>query len=90
MQYLRMCQQLQHEMCVCVCTVVCIIISKTQHVQYKPGFLSGGGKGEHMPPLGSVLPPLGTGRFVNDNSGLIYMYVWLVLWMTQAYVYINE
>ena len=28
-----------------------------------PGFLSGGGGGEHLPPLGSLSPPLGTGRF---------------------------
>ena len=27
------------------------------------GFLSGGGGGEHLPPLGSLSPPLGTGRF---------------------------
>ena len=29
------------------------------------GFLSGGGGGEHLPPLGSLSPPLGTGRFVS-------------------------
>ena len=38
------------------------------------GFLSGGPGGGHSSPLGSLSSPLGTGRFVNDNSSLMYGY----------------
>ena len=35
------------------------------------GFFQGGAGGAFAP-LGSLSPPLGTGRFVNDNSSLMY------------------
>ena len=42
-----------------------------ENIEYQ-GFFQGGGGGGHLPPLGSLSPPLGTGRFVNDNSSLMY------------------
>ena len=39
------------------------IITRLVLIYVGPGFLSGGGGGEHLPPLGSLSPPLGTGRF---------------------------
>ena len=48
---------------VCVCVSVCVCVCVCMCECVCAGFLSGGDGGEHLPPLGSLSPPLGTGRF---------------------------
>ena len=49
-----------------------LYIPKLIHVLYAE-FLSGGDRARSIAPLGSLPPTPGIGRFVNDNSSLMYI-----------------
>ena len=55
----------------------CLCLGGCMSVVYLGAYISrvsfrGGGRREHWPPPRLTRAPLGTGRFVNDNSSLMY------------------